>query len=169
MSNLNIELAKAKEKIENLAKSHGLDFYKTVFQLLSYDELNQIASYGGFPTRYPHWSFGMTYDELSKGYRYGFSKIYELVINTNPCVAYLMKSNSMIDQKLVMAHVYGHADFFKNNIYFSKTNRKMIDQMANHGTRIKRYIDQYGLEEVEQFIDVCKLSLIHISEPTRPY
>ncbi|MCI5071730.1 SpoVR family protein [bacterium] len=156
MANLNVELTKIKENIEALAKSYGLDFCKTIFQMLDYDQLNQVASYGGFPVRYPHWSFGMTYEELSKGYSYGVSKIYELVINNDPCIAYLMKSNSLLDQKLVMAHVYGHADFFKNNQWFSKTNRKMVDEMANHATRIRRYIDKYGFDEVEQFIDVCK-------------
>ena len=61
----------------------------------------------------------------------------------------------MMDQKLVMSHVFGHCDFFKNNAWFSKTNRKMVDQMANHATRIRRYIDRYGYETVEKFIDVC--------------
>src|SRR5262249_41598919 len=62
----------------------------------------------GFPTRYPHWSFGMSFEELKKGYDYGLSKIYEMVINNDPCYAYLMRSNLVVDQKLVMAHVYGH-------------------------------------------------------------
>ena len=52
-----------------------------------------------------------------------------------------------------MAHVYGHCDFFKNNVWFSQTNRKMMDQMANHGNRIRRYMDRFGVEEVEKFID----------------
>ena len=156
MANLSIDLAKAKEEIEGYAKDYGLDFFQTIFEVLDFDELNQIAAYGGFPIRYPHWSFGMEYEELSKGYEYGLSKIYELVINNDPCYAYLMKSNPMVDQKLVMAHVYGHCDFFKNNYWFSKTNRKMIDAMANHGAKVRRFIDQYGFEEVENFIDVCK-------------
>src|SRR5262249_55468363 len=58
--------------------------------------------------RYPHWSFGMSYEELRKGYDYGLSKIYEMVINNDPCYAYLMRCNHTVDQKLVMAHVYGH-------------------------------------------------------------
>src|SRR5919109_91430 len=69
---------------------------------------DEIAGYGGFPTRYPHWSFGMQYEELKKGYEYGLSKIYEMVINNDPCYAYLMRCNHTVDQKLVMAHVYGH-------------------------------------------------------------
>ena len=58
----------------------------------------------------------MEYEQLSKGYRYGLQKIYEMVINNDPCYAYLLRCNQMVDQKLVMAHVYGHYDFFKNNI-----------------------------------------------------
>jgi stage V sporulation protein R len=117
---------------------------KLFLNLMTYDQISQFAAYGGFPVRYPHWKFGMEYEQLSKSYEYGLSKIYEMVINTDPCYAYLMEGNSMMDQKLVMAHVYGHCDFFKNNIWFSKTNRKMMDQMANHATRIRRYMDRYG-------------------------
>ena len=97
----------------------------------------------------------MEYEQLSKGYHYGLQKIYELVINNNPCYAYLMKCNSLVDQKLVMCHVYGHCDFFKNNAYFSQTSRKMMDEMANHGNRIRRHMDRQGVEEVETFIDAC--------------
>ena len=155
MANLTPELEAERKKICKIAKDCGLDFFETVFELINYDQISQIAAYGGFPVRYPHWKFGMEYDQLSKSYEYGLSKIYEMVINTDPCYAYLMEGNSMMDQKLVMAHVYGHADFFKNNIWFSKTNRKMMDQMANHATRIRRYVDRYGQEEVEKFIDTC--------------
>ena len=77
----------------------------------------------------------MDYERLSKGYEYGLSKIYEMVINNDPSYAYLLESNMDVDQKLVMAHVYGHVDFFKNNFMFRHTNRKMMDQMANHATR----------------------------------
>src|SRR5437879_40243 len=144
-----------KEEIEGYARGYGLDFFETIFEVVDADDLNEIAAYGGFPTRYPHWSFGMQYEELRKGYDYGLSKIYELVINNNPCYAYLMRSNHDVDQKLVMAHVYGHCDFFKNNAYFARTNRKMMDEMANHGSRIRRYVEKYGEDEVETFIDRC--------------
>lgn len=155
MANLTLELETERKKICQIAKDNNLDFFETVFELINYDQISQIASYGGFPVRYPHWKFGMEYEQLSKSYEYGLSKIYEMVINTDPCYAYLMEGNSMMDQKLVMAHVYGHCDFFKNNVWFSKTNRKMMDQMANHATRVRRYIDRHGHEEVEKFIDIC--------------
>src|SRR5579884_4077055 len=144
-----------KEEIEGYARQYGLDFYETIFEVVDADDLNEIAAYGGFPTRYPHWSFGMQYEELHKGYAYGLSKIYEMVINNDPCYAYLMRCNHVVDQKLVMAHVYGHCDFFKNNAYFAHTNRKMMDEMANHGARIRRYAEKYGEDEVEAFMDRC--------------
>src|SRR5207244_4369703 len=90
---------------------------------------------------------------LGKGYEYGLSKIYEMVINNNPSYAYLLESNMDVDQKLVMAHVFGHVDFFKNNFSFRHTNRKMMDEMANHATRVRRIIDKVGLEPVETFVD----------------
>lgn len=142
-------------RIADIARSYGLDFYDTIFQILDYDELNMVAAYGGFPTRYPHWRFGMEYEALAKSYQFGLSKIYEMVINTNPSYAYLMKGNTDTDQRLVMAHVYGHVDFFKHNVYFAHTNRKMVDEMANHATRVRRTVDRIGIEPVENFIDAC--------------
>ena len=149
------QLADIQAQMAQYARDYGLDFFPTIFELVDYDQLNAVAAYGGFPTRYPHWRFGMEYEQLSKGYIYGLQKIYELVINNDPCYAYLMKSNGLTDQKLVMAHVYGHCDFFKNNYWFSQTDRKMMDRMANHGTRVRRYMDRFGVEEVETFIDAC--------------
>jgi stage V sporulation protein R len=148
-------LRSLKEEIEGYARDYGLDFFETIFEVIDADDLNEVAAYGGFPTRYPHWSFGMSYEELRKGYDYGLSKIYEMVINNDPCYAYLMRSNHTVDQKLVMAHVYGHCDFFKNNAYFGHTNRKMMDEMANHGTRIRSYVERFGEDEVEAFMDRC--------------
>src|SRR5713226_1385153 len=107
-TNLPADLASLKLEIEGYARAYGLGFYETIFEVVNAEDLNEIAAYGGFPTRYPHWSFGMSYEELRKGYDYGLSKIYEMVINNNPCYAYLMRCNHTVDQKLVMAHVYGH-------------------------------------------------------------
>ena len=155
MANLPPDLERWRRQIEGYAREYGLDFFDVVFEVVDYDQLNEVAAYGGFPTRYPHWRFGMEFEELAKSYSYGLSKIYELVINNNPVYAYLMKANSALEQKLVMAHVFGHADFFKNNLWFSETNRRMIDEMANHATRVRQYIDRHGVEVVEDFIDAC--------------
>src|SRR6266487_4296352 len=152
---LSPELSRLNQEIEVYAREYGLDFYETFFEVLDFEEMNMVAAYGGFPNRYPHWKFGMEYERLNKSYAYGLHKIYEMVINNDPCYAYLLECNHLVDQKIVMAHVYGHCDFFKNNHWFSKTNRKMMDTMANHATKIRKYIDKYGLDAVENFIDVC--------------
>lgn len=162
------DLAAMQVEIEGIARSYGLDFFPTLFELVDADRLNEIAAKGGFPTRYPHWRFGMEYDKLAKQYHYGLGKIYELVINNDPCYAYLMRSNMAVDQRLVMAHVYGHCDFFKQNAWFAKTNRKMMDEMANHGSRIRRYMDEFGVEPVEEFIDAC-LSLDDLIDIHSPH
>ncbi|MFH1729395.1 MAG: SpoVR family protein [Pseudomonadota bacterium] len=166
-----MDLSKLKRlayEIGEIAKDFGLDFFPTIFEVMNYEMINQVASYGGYPTRYPHWKFGMEYESLSKSYAYGLSRIYEMVINNNPCYAYLLECNTEVDQKLVMAHVYGHCDFFKNNYWFSKTNRKMIDEMANHGTRIRRYSDRIGIEPVEDFMDKC-LSIENLIDYHLPF
>jgi stage V sporulation protein R len=142
-------------EMEAHARSYGLDFFETIFELVDYEEMASIAAYGGFPNRYPHWRFGMEFEQLLKSYNYGLSKIYELVINNDPCYAYLLDSNAIVDQKLVMAHVYGHCDFFKNNQWFARTNRKMMDELANHGARIRALMDRHGESDVEDFIDLC--------------
>ncbi|MCK4658025.1 MAG: SpoVR family protein [Phycisphaerae bacterium] len=158
------ELVEWAERIAEFARREQLDFYPVLFELLNFDQISQVAAYGGFPQRYPHWRFGMEYEKLRKQNRYGLGKIYEMVINNDPCYAYLLDDNAHVDHKTVMAHVYAHCDFFKNNVWFSKTNRRMIDEMANHATRIRRYIERYGLEKVERFIDTC-LALENLIDP----
>jgi len=167
-SDLTPELRDIVVEIESYAKTLGLDFFPTIFEMVDYQQMSEIAAYGGFPTRYPHWRFGMEYEHISKSYEYGLSLIYEMVINNDPCYAYLLRSNSLVDQKTVIAHVYGHCDFFKNNASFAHTNRKMLDEMANHGSRIRRYIEELGHDEVENFIDVC-LSLENLIDQHGPY
>lgn len=164
MAEISAELRAYQDSIEEYARQYGLDFLPIIYEVLDFEELNQVASYGGFPTRYPHWSFGMEYERLSKSYAYGLSKIYEMVINNDPVIAYLLKSNSITDQKLVMAHVCGHADFFKNNAFFSATNRKAIDMMANHAVKVRRYVEKFGLDRVEQWLDIC-LSIDNLIDP----
>ena len=168
MSNLPGYLLDIQREIEGHARGYGLDFWETSFEILDYKRMQEVAAFGGFPVRYPHWRFGMDFDHLTKSHIYGLSKIYEMVINNNPAYAYLLEGNSIVDQKMVIAHVLGHVDFFKNNYYFSKTNRKMIDGMANHATRVRRHIERLGLEKVETFIDSC-LCLENLIDPMSPF
>jgi len=161
------DLADLQGVVDEAARVEGLNGFRTIYEVLDFDEMNMVAAFGGFPVRYPHWKWGMEYERLSKTYEYGLSKIYEMVINNDPCYAYLLESNSFVDQKLVMCHVAGHSDFFKNNYAFQYTNRRMIDEMANHATRVRRYADWYGVDEVENFIDkvLCLENLIDRHAP----
>jgi stage V sporulation protein R len=153
---------------EKHARDFGLDFFDTLFEVVDYRRMNEVAAYGGFPVRYPHWRFGMDYERLIKSHTYGLSHIYEMVINNDPCYAYLLEGNSLVDQKLVMCHVLAHNDFFKNNYYFSVTNRKMVDELANHATRVRRFMERFSVEAVEQFVDVC-LSIENLIDPMGQY
>ena len=167
MLQLSDELVALRDLIEGWAAEFGLDFFSTIFEMVDYKQMSEIAAYGGFPNRYPHWRFGMEYEQLSKSYTYGLSKIYEMVINNDPCYAYLLLNNQIVDQKLVMAHVYAHCDFFKNNVYFQYTNRNAVNEFANHASRIRRLIERIGLEPVESFIDTC-LSLDNLIDIHHP-
>lgn len=161
------ELAKLQQEIEEIAFDYGLTFPEVRYEMVDYKTVNLLAAYDGFPVRYPHWRFGMEYERLSKSYAYGLHRIYEMVINTDPIYAYLLRSNLMVDQKLVMAHVCGHADFFTNNYWFNHTDRKMLDEMANHAARVRNYINRYGHETVENFLDAC-LSLDNLIDIHAP-
>jgi stage V sporulation protein R len=158
------ELLAAKKQIREQARSYGLDFFPVIFEMCDYEQMNQLAAYGGFPTRFPHWKWGMEYEKLRKQHHYGLGRIYEMVINNDPCYAYLQESNALVDQKLVIAHVYGHADFFKHNLWFGQTNRKMMDEMANHATRVRRHIEKHGYDTVERWMDTC-LSIEYLIDP----
>jgi stage V sporulation protein R len=169
---LSPDLRSLQHEIEAHARGYGLDFFEIIYEVLDWEEINEVAAYGGYPARYPHWRFGMEYVELSRSYAYGLSKIYEMVINNDPTYAYLLAANPMVDQKLVMAHVCGHGDFFKHNFMFAGTNRKMLDEMANHASRVRRYMERYGADEVEGLLDRC-LSLDNLIDygspaPRRP-
>jgi stage V sporulation protein R len=160
-------LAEQAERIEGVARAAGLDFFEVVFELLDARDVNGVAAYGGFPVRYPSWRHGMEFERLEKGYSWGLSKIYELVINNDPIYAYLVRSNSHLEQKLVMAHVFGHADFFKHNRWFAATDRHMLDTMGSHSTRVRRAIDAHGQETVERFLDQA-LSIENLVDPYLP-
>lgn len=155
------ELKKYVPIILKACRDYGFDFYPTIVQLLTYDEISEIAAYGGFPVRYLHWQWGMEYEELQRGYEYGNHKIYELVINCSPCVIYCLNSNTLLDHLTVVAHATGHNHFFKNNVFFSATDTNMINKMANNSTRIRKYMTRWGKEKVTEFIDnVLRLSTL---------
>jgi stage V sporulation protein R len=100
-------------------------------------------------------------------YDYGLGKIYEMVINSNPSIAFLMDNNEMVQNKLVIAHVLGHVDFFKNNAYFGHTNRQIVDIASLHAERINKYEYEHGTEAVEKFLDSVLSIEEHIDTTVR--
>lgn len=153
MAGLTRDLEALQRQVEERARAAGLDVPEIVYEVVDHRQLNEIAAYGGFPVRYPHWRFGMEYDRLIKGHTYGLQRIYELVVNTRPVLAYLLSQNGPVEQKLVMAHVCGHADFFVHNAWFAHTEGNMLDVLASHGSRVRALMDRHGLEPVEDFLD----------------
>ncbi len=157
-------LKEIKRLIESKAERAGLDFARVIFEIVDFDEMNALAATGGFPVRWSHWIHGQEFERLKRFYKYGLSVMYEMVINTDPAYAYLLNCNSVTDHKIVMAHVDGHCDFFKNNIWLSHLNPKMLDEIADHAIRVERYNEEYGHEAVEKFIDDC-LSIVDLIDP----
>src|SRR5687768_10837612 len=146
------DLEAAVEQIWQIAQDFGLDPYPTNFEIVPATVMYEVGSYA-LPGRYSHWTFGKAYNRMKMMYDFGLSKIYEVVINSNPSYAFLLETNSPIQNKLVIAHVLGHVDFFKNNAYFSHTNRRMVDDAAMHARRMAEYEFQYGRKVVEEFLD----------------
>ena len=155
------ELSRAIGEITEIATSFGLDFYPMRYEICPADIIYTIGAYG-MPTRYTHWSFGKQFYKMKLQYDLGLSQIYELVINSNPCYAFLLDTNTLIQNKLIIAHVLAHCDFFKNNVRFSNTRRDMVESMTATAERIADYELRYGKEEVEQFLDAVLSIQEHI-------
>lgn len=150
------EFARLEERIaeiEALAIKHGLRFFPTSFEVVPADTMSEIAAYG-LPTRARHWSYGKVYQSQRLYGHMGLSKIYEIVLNANPALAFLLETNDLISNLLVAAHVFGHVDFFQNNVMFKDTNRTMIADAASRARRVDEYIERYGLETVEHIQDI---------------
>jgi stage V sporulation protein R len=155
-------LEKAVEQIWEIAQRFGLDPFPTNFELVPAAVMYEVGSYA-LPGRYSHWTFGKAYHRMKTMYDFGLSKIYEVVINTNPSYGFLLETNSPIQNKMVIAHVLGHVDFFKNNVYFSKTNRRMVESVSTHARRIMDYEFKHGRKAVERFLDAVLAIEEHIN------
>lgn len=154
------ELREWNKKIEALVEENGLRPYPQEFEICDYEEMINYEAYLGMPARYPHWSFGKAYERKKTYYSYNLSGLpYEMVINSNPCLAYLMKDNTLLLQILTMAHVYGHNDFFRNNRLFSEGTRAelVLEMFKSHARRIRSYISDpsIGYSKVEWVLDAA--------------
>ena len=131
------ELERAIAEITEIAEGFGLDFYPMRYEICPADIIYTFGAYG-MPTRFSHWSFGKQFYKMKLHYDLGLSKIYELVINSNPCYAFLLDSNSLIQNKLIVAHVLAHCDFSKTmsvlkipNGIWSKVWQQLRKEFAN--------------------------------------
>ncbi|MEZ0348536.1 MAG: SpoVR family protein [Thermus sp.] len=162
------ELRQWAERLRERAEAEGLSFPPVLFEEVTPEEMAMLAAYGGFPRRYPHWRWGSEYLRYRETYRYGLGRIYELVVNTHPVQAYLLRGNTPLAQKLVMAHVYGHADFFHHNLAFKPIPKDMLSEMAHHATYVEKAMERHGAKAVEEFLDLA-LSLENLIDPHAPY
>lgn len=140
------------DNIEALARQKGLSFDPVVFRLTDSDELAEVASMG-LPNRFIHWYWGGAYKELTLQQNKEVFSILELVLNTNPSYAFLRGSNTYLQNVLVIAHVYGHVDFFKNNHWYRKSNKNMLNETELHARTIRKYEAQHGRDKVEPLLD----------------
>jgi len=147
-------LTAAIEVIVEKARDFGLDFFDMRYEVCPADIIYTFGAYG-MPSRFSHWSFGKSFHQMKTHYDYGLSKIYELVINSDPCYAFLLDSNSVLQNKLIAAHVLAHCDFFKNNYRFRTTNRQMVATMSAFANRVLAYEHDLGREKVERFLDAA--------------
>ena len=146
--------------IEEAVNEFGLDCYPQEFEICNYEDMLSYESYSGMPSRYPHWSFGKAWERKKTYYRYNLTGLpYEMVINSNPCLAYLMKENTLLLQVLTIAHVYGHNDFFKNNRLFRDGTRAeyTTEIFKSHANRLRDYIadPSIGYTRVERILDAA--------------
>lgn len=165
MTAVSAELEQLRQAIEEIweagTRETGLDPFPIHFELVPAKVMYEIGAYG-LPGRFSHWTHGKAFHQMKTMYDYGLSKIYELIINTNPAQAFLMEGNSLIQNKLVIAHVIGHSDFFKNNVYFRHTNRQMAETAGVTAERIRAYEQEHGEQAVEQFLDAVLAIQEHI-------
>lgn len=141
------------KEIEELSREMGLDAFPVVYEIIERSTMFNICAYG-LPTRARHWSYGRSYDHLKTHGQMGLSKIYEVILNNNPCYAFMLDTNTEVQNLFIAAHCQGHSYVYKQNYLFKKTNRNMIKHAAEHAGRIDEYIEQYGFEKVEHLMDI---------------
>ncbi len=159
-SEWDFELIKAYDReIARIAKDFGLDTFPNQIEVISAEQMMDAYASVGMPIGYHHWSFGKHFVGVEKSYKRGqMGLAYELVINSNPCISYLMEENSMAMQALVIAHAcYGHNSFFKNNYLYKMWTSP--DAIIDYLVFARKYISdcelRYGIDEVEATLDAC--------------
>jgi len=155
LSDLEYWDARIREKVEEF----GLDTYPQEFEICDHNDMLGYMAYSGMPSHYPHWSYGKAYEKLKTLYDHGVSGLpYEMVINSSPAIAYLMRDNTLCLQILTIAHVYGHNDFFKRNFNFQQTRAEFtVGTFKAHAQRMRSYVEDpsIGIDRVEPILDAA--------------
>ena len=155
------------QQIWELARRQGLDPFPVRCEAVPASVLYEFAAYL-IPGRMSHWSYGKAYHAMKTRYDYGLNKLYEMVINADPAYAFLLDSNSDLENTFVRAHVMGHVDFFRHNVHFSQTQRDMLEVVSRHADRVRQYEFEYGKSEVESLLDATLAIQEHVVPPTPP-
>ena len=147
------------EKIIRVAEDLGLDWHPIDYEIIDYQEMLGAMAYVGLPTHYRHWSYGKEYERTHTLYNMGQTGLpYEMIINSNPSIAYLMRENALNIHILTMAHCVGHSDFFKNNRMFADTNpSNIIDSFKSASKYVRKLIEDpsIGIDRVEHILDAA--------------
>jgi stage V sporulation protein R len=147
------------EEIKRIAKDYKLDTYPNQIEVISAEQMMDAYASVGMPLGYHHWSYGKHFLATQKNYQRGAMGLaYEIVINSNPCIAYLMEENTLPMQALVIAHAcYGHNSFFKGNYLFKTWTdaSAIVDYLVFSREYIKKCEERHGIEEVEKVLDSC--------------
>jgi len=154
-------------QIWDKALALGLDPFPTHFEIVPAAILYEFGAYL-LPGRFSHWSHGKAYYSMKTQYDYGLSKIYELVINNDPAYAFLLETNTLLQNKFVAAHVLGHTDFFKHNVHFANTNRQMLESTSQTAGRFRHHAFAEGERTVEQYLDAVLAIADHVDGWPRP-
>src|ERR1700752_5271302 len=153
------DLVEWDSRVQDLAAGFGLNWYPQEFEICDHNGMLGYMAYSGMPSHYPHWSYGKSYEKLKTLYDYGVNGLpYEMVINSDPAIAYLMRDNTPLLQILTMAHVYGHNDFFKNNFTFKSTRAEYtIGTFKSHAQRVRAYHEDpsIGMDRGEGILDAA--------------
>ncbi len=145
--------------IKATAQRYGLDTYPNQLEVITAEQMMDAYASVGMPVNYRHWSYGKEFISTEKNYRRGHMGLaYEIVINSNPCISYLMEENTMAMQALVIAHAaYGHNSFFKGNYLFRMWTdaSSIIDYLVYAKNYIAECEERHGMDTVEAFLDSC--------------
>ncbi len=153
------DLQKWDDKICRVGEDFGLDWFPIDYEIIDYAEMLGAMAYTGLPTHYRHWSYGKEYERTHTLYNMGQTGLpYEMIINSNPSIAYLMRENALYIHILTMAHCVGHSDFFKQNRMFAHTDpNNIIGSFKSAAKYVRQLIEDpsIGIERVEKILDAA--------------